>query len=279
MVNLILNPIKTHFDPIGSVLQDSQIEDRLDSMFKSEVFGEHNGVCDEDCSQIEKFKSKIEYDGKNYFVELPWKNCVVDVNSNYNLCVKVLEKVMEFLKRSNLVRDYNEILQQQLKEGIIEEIDLSKVNLKDLKFIPHRPVLKSDRSTTKVRIVLNCSVKTKNTPSLNESAFPGIDLTGNLFELLLKIRKNKFLVMSDIKQAYLMIKLKNDGDKNKFVILWEKDGKLIAYRYLTIVFGFISSAFILNYVIKFHVSKFPDGLVSQILLNNLYVDNLFFFGK
>ena len=95
----------------------------------------------------------------------------------------------------------------------------------------------------------------KNSPSPNESAYQGIDLLSNLFEFLLKIQNDKYLMMSDIKHAFLSIKLRTDEDKNNFSIFWiDPSGNLVAYRYQTIVFGFISSPFILNHLIKFHVS-------------------------
>ena len=102
---------------------------------------------------------------------------------------------------------------------------------------------------------------------------------GCLLELLIKIRSNDYVVISDVKQAFLMIKLAKCEDRNKFSILWQDDrGKLVAYRYKSLVFGFASSPFILNHVIKHHVSKYPMDECSNILLNNLYVDNLFFTG-
>ena len=51
-------------------------------------------------------------------------------------------------------------------------------------------------------------------------------------------------MMSDIKHAFLSIKLKTDEDKNKFSNFWiDSSGNLEAYRYRTIVFGYISSPF------------------------------------
>ena len=85
--------------------------------------------------------------------------------------------------------------------------------------IPHRPGLKTEENvTTKIRIVLNCYLKIKNSPSLNESAYQGINLISYLFELLLKIRNNKYLMMIDIKHVFLSIELKTDENKNEISI-------------------------------------------------------------
>merc|ERR1712030_155126 len=50
--------------------------------------------------------------------------------------------------------------------------------------------------------------------------------------------------------------------------------KLICYRYNTLIFGFIASPFILNYVIKHHVKKYVNDECTQMLKNCFYVDNL-----
>ena len=142
--------------------------------------------------------------------------------------------------------------QQQLDDGILEEFDLNNVNLDEHVFIPHHPVIKTDENvTTKVRVVLNCSMKTGNSPSLNEATYPGVDLLKNLLDLLLKIRTNNNIVFADIRQAFLQIRLSKETDRNKFSVLWmTPEGELRAFRYNTIVFGLSCSPFILNYVIK-----------------------------
>ena len=62
--------------------------------------------------------------------------------------------------------------------------------------------IKTEESvTTKLRVVLNCSLKTNNKPSLNEAAYAGIDLMNNLLLLLLRTRAFKYVVIFDIKQA------------------------------------------------------------------------------
>ena len=168
-----------------------------------------------------------------------------------------MERVYANLVKSGLVKEYEAIFTQYLKDGIIERIHPQQLSEHDQVYIPHRPVIKNENNvTTKIRVVLNCSLKVGKEYSINEAAFPGVDLLSSLFGLLLLIRSNYYLVVSDIRQAFLQIKLLSDYDKNKFTILWrDSGGQLIFYRYLTIVFGFVSSPFILNYVIKHHLKK------------------------
>ena len=153
-------------------------------------------------------------------MEIPWyENKIGDVHGNFSLCVQILNRVYSSLERKKLVSEYNDIFEQYLKDDVIELISLENVDYSENVFIPHHPVIKNEENvTTRIRIVLNCSMKVDKNPSLNEAAFPGMDLLGSLFCILLKIRSNNFLVISDIRQAFLQIKLSTDFDRNKFCI-------------------------------------------------------------
>ena len=158
-------------------------------------------------------------------VELPWyKDKISLVSSNHFVALKVLDRTIDLLKRKGLVNKYQEVFDKQLEDGIIEEV---KVNLSDYDnhfWIPHRPVIRTEEQvTTKIRPVFNCSLKTdKALPSLNEAAYPGIDLMGSILNLLFYFRTNKIVMLSNIKQAFLSVKLKNEVDKNRFCFFWKK---------------------------------------------------------
>jgi len=280
VVNYVLNPVKSYFDPISPVC-DSVIEGNLDRMFSAESIGLSEEYSDYDEQKVSEFSSGIKLENGKYSVELPWHDNISEVKSNYNVSLAVLNRVLLDLDKKNLYDKYNDVLLDQLGEGVIEEFQLTDANINEHIWIPHRPVIRTaDNVTTKLRIVLNCSIKIGNAPSLNEAAYAGVDLMSDLIGLLLKIRENDYLVMSDIKKAFLMINLSKESDKNKFSILWKnKEGKLVAYRYRTIVFGYVTSPFILNYIIKHHVSSYPKDECSYVLSNNMYVDNLFFTGN
>ena len=153
--------------------------------------------------------------------------------SNYKIALKVLDRVTSFLQKQNLVESYEEVFDKQLETGIIEEKEVSPQDYENYTWIPHRPVIKTEEQiTTKIRPVFNCSLKTaKDSPSLNEAAYPGIDLMSSLLKLMLAFRTNKYTMLSDIKQAFLMIRLKNEFDKNRFFFFWKRGSKLVKYRY------------------------------------------------
>ena len=81
-------------------------------------------------------------------------------------------------------------------------------------------------------------------------------------------------MLSDNKQAFLKIRLASETDKNRFCFFMRDGGRLVTYRYKTIIFGFNASPFILNYVLKYHADKYAEDEFSKILKENLYVDNM-----
>ena len=117
-----------------------------------------------------------------------------------------------------------------------------------------------------MRPVFNASLKTKKgTPSLNEASYCGVNLMKDMNELLMLFRTNHYVYLSDIRKAFLMIKLKKIEDRNRFCFFLRDGDKLVAYRFTTIIFGFVASPFILNYVIQYHASLFPNDECTQML--------------
>ena len=131
--------------------------------------------------------------------------------------------------------------------------------LKKLMFIlmiPHCPVIKTDTNmTTKIRPVFNCSLKTNKAPFLNEAVYAGVNLMKDIIKLSIYFRSNKYTMLSDIKQAFLQIRLARETDNNRFCFFLHDEDRLVTYHYKIIV-GFNASPFILNYVLKYHAEKY-----------------------
>ena len=81
-------------------------------------------------------------------------------------------------------------------------------------------------------------------------------------------------MLSDIKQAFLQIRLARETDMNRFCFFMHVGDRLVTYRYKTIFFSFSASSFILNYVLKHHAEKYAGDEFSKILKENIYVDNM-----
>ena len=200
------------------------------------------------------------------------KDLVKHIPSNLKVLLAVAERVYKNLEKQNIANAYEEIFEQQEALGIIEPVNQK---MPDQIWVPHRPVIRNESNVmTKIRLVFNCSLKMDKAPSLNEAALPGIDLINNLLSLLLYFRSNFYVLLSDIAKAFLQIHLASEEDKNRFCFFRKINGKFVPYRYRTIIFGFVSSPFILNYVIQYHLSAHSSDNVSSLIKDKFYVDNL-----
>ena len=283
-VNFVLSPKKSYYSPLESLFPESSVEQGLEDMFRLESFGcqeESVQSSQYDTVKIEEFEKGITFKENKYFVNLPWKEDVINkVPSNHKVALAVLDRVVGDLEQKGMLDAYQDVFHKQLEDGIIEKIDVDRKDFDNYVWIPHRPVVKNEANvTTKIRPVFNCSLKTNNAPSLNEAAYAGVNLMGDIIQLSLYFRSNNLVLLSDIKQAFLQIMLSKEEDKNKFCFFMKEGENLVAYRYRTIIFGFNASPFILNYVIKHHAGRFMEDAFTNILKSNFYVDNLIVTGN
>ena len=122
------------------------------------------GIKTNDQEQISKFEEGIQLIDGHYYVNLPWySDRIENVPSNHFIALKVLDRTVEFWDKKGLIKKYEEIFDNQLEDGIIEEIKVHPSNYNNYTSIPHRPIIRAaEQVTTKIRPVFNCSLKTKN---------------------------------------------------------------------------------------------------------------------
>ena len=278
LINFVMEPKASYPDPLAEFFDESEVERRLDKMFDVDAIGlkSDKEISNVDELQIKKFKESIVYKEGKYFVKLPWhENKINQVPSNYQVALKALDRTVKQLDPKQLTDQYFNCFFEQEKEGIIKRFEVSPKDFSKYIWIPHRPVFKTDdQCTTKIRPVFNCSLKVNGGCSLNEAAYSGINLMGDMLELTLLFRSNKYVLLGDIRKAFLMIKLISESDQNRFCFFAREGGKLIAFKYTTLIFGYNASPFILNYVLKHHANAFPADPCTEMLKNNFYVDNL-----
>lgn len=279
LVNSVINPSDSYFNPLGYTRTESDIDLQVENLFKIESLGiKEDGLSKTDDTILKKFDDSVELVGTKYHVEIPFKDSVADVPSNWRVALATLNKVHASLKTKNLLTEYSEIFQQQIERGIIEPVEIQRSDYDQYVFIPHHPVIKGETQTsTKVRVVYNASLKpNQDAPSLNQACFEGIDLLTNLVGLLLKFRQNKYILMSDIEKAFLQIYLKLEEDKNKFCFFWKENERLVIYRHKTLIFGLNCSPFVLNRVINHHLNRYEEDVTIAALKKSFYVDNFIF---
>ena len=234
------------------------------------------GICENEEGFLENFESKIKFNGNRYSVPLPFKKFDNEIICNNKpLAKKRLNAMLNrFQNKPNLFKAYNDIIDQQKNEGIIEEVDQAHPN-EGYYYMPHHGIERPDRSTTKLRVVFDASSKMYG-KSLNQVLHSGPNLLTPLFEILLNFRRHIVAITADIKQAFLQIEIdKKHRDFLRFLWFKEENGEKreISYRFTRAVFGVSSSPFLLNASIKFHLKQYQNEIAKKVA-KSLYVDDL-----
>ena len=94
-----------------------------------------------------KFTNTITFLGDRYEVSLPWKPFHNPRPDNYNLSLRPLTGLFRRLQQDHkLLKDYNDIIQQQVEKGIVEDVPTTKDASTHIHYLPHHAVLRSDKT-------------------------------------------------------------------------------------------------------------------------------------
>ena len=108
-------------------------------------------VVETDEEALRKFSETITFEEGRYQVAWPWRYEDICLPDNFNLAFTRLRLLINQLKfDKTLFERYNQILQQQLYQGIIEEADTSVVTDTIKYYPPHHPVINPSKTFTKV---------------------------------------------------------------------------------------------------------------------------------
>ena len=271
--------------PLSDTVTTSQISsyqisavqcDEIDRLWSLEAIGIHPDNENADSTASYQAES-ISFENNQYTARLPWKKEHSDLPSNYSICQRrTRHTVKSLLKKPQLLQLYGKIIRDQLAAGFIEKVPRATENPKGCHYIPHFAVLKNS-ATTPIRIVYDCSCKTRNGSSLNDCLLIGPPLQNDMIQILLRFRIHHIGFSSDIEKAFHRVQLHKD-DRDFVRFLWlsddqDPDSKFDLYRFKVVPFGASSSPFILNSVIKKHLRDHSSP-ISGDMESNIYVDNL-----
>ena len=188
-------------------------------------------------------------DGR-YELEVPWKHKRPVLPDNYTMALKRLEKTkLKLLKNPEMAHDYQATITSYLQQGYIRKLPDDEVKQVPGWLLPHFPVFRPERQTTKTEIVFDASAKLKGV-SLNDEILPGPKLQNDLMDILLRFRRNPIALVADISQMYLRIA---PPDRRYFRFLWrdlDMKRKPEVDEFEQVVFGKKSAPFEAQFTIQ-----------------------------
>ena len=241
------------------------------------------GIRDNGTSEYGDFKESLEFNDveKRYLVRLPWKDGYYTLPDNYsNSERRLFSNIKKLRKDTNLLKQYDETINNQLQQGVIEICNDEQSVNEPIHYLPHRGIVRNDKPSTKLRIVYDASSKVaKHLPSLNECLLKGPSLNPLIIQVLMRFRLHQVAFICDIEKAFLQIGI-HEADRDAVRFLWVSDPfsddmKIVIYRFTRVLFGLTSSPFLLNGTLREHlmkyVSKYP--VIMDLLIRSFYVDD------
>ncbi|XP_045034376.1 uncharacterized protein LOC123475569 [Daphnia magna] len=238
-----------------------------------------------DCVAVEKddqFRSFCEeitrFEDGRYCTPIPWTTDRWRLEINHQMAAVRLRSMLHKLRKSPVdLANYTKEIEQLIANGFVEDADFNYDGLHT--YLPHHPVYRTDKATTKIRPVFDGAARSKYGPSLNDVLETGPNLNPDLLSVLMRFRMNRIAWIADIEKAFLNIALQpEDAEAVRF--LWprkpeEPNSDFIAYKWKRVPFGLSSSPFLLRVTINKHLLSVKSRFSTTVeqIEEQLYVDD------
>ena len=152
-------------------------------------------------------------------MSIPWKLNPAILSSNYEMALKRLKNIEKrLLKEHDLDLSYCNLITSYIDKSYISKGKKECVLNSQQWLLPHFPLLRPDKPTSKVRIVFDTSAKCKNF-SLTDVIDVGPKLQRDLIDVLLRFCKGAVAMVCNIAEMYLQLGVA-EKDKKYLRFLW-----------------------------------------------------------
>ncbi|GFR03292.1 DUF1758 domain-containing protein [Trichonephila clavata] len=222
-------------------------------------------------------KSVCFVDGR-YRVSLPWKPGMREVlQNNKTVARKRFEGLVRRFKCDHeFFCEYKDVIDNYVREGIVERTSCDSLSDSQGFYLPHHAVIRSDKTTSRLRIVFDGSAHEDGHSSLNQSLYTGPNLHPNMLELLLRFRKNPVAFTADVKSAFLQIELDlRDREFTRFFWTDNLNNNPYVLNFTRVLFGLRPNPYLLAETLKHHFKKYKEQYphTFDLLNSSIYVDD------
>ncbi|GFY01488.1 uncharacterized protein TNCV_2606751 [Trichonephila clavipes] len=271
-----INETKVHC----GLIRDEDLNKNLEKFWKLEeiqepiVKNKERLICEEHYANTH-FRTK---EGK-YVVSMPLKKEPSCLGNSKDIALRRLGSLWNRLARDkNYLNLYREFLRDYERLGHMKEVT-NETDPDITYYATHHGIYRPEKSTTKLRVVFNCSSLTDNGISLNDIQYNGGVIQEDLYAQMLRFRTYTYAFTADIKMMYRTI-LINPKQRNLQRIVWcesEHESPKI-YELSTVTYGTVSAPYLaqrtLTQLSMDEEANFP--IAASVLRNNLYMDDVLF---
>ncbi|GFS81737.1 DUF1758 domain-containing protein [Trichonephila clavipes] len=232
-----------------------------------------------DEEMLSEFDKSVNFVDGRYRVNLPWKPGMREaLQNNKTVARKRFEGLVRRFKCDHeLFCEYKDVIDVYVREGIVERTSCDSLLDSQGFYLPHHAVIRSDKTTSPIRIVFDGSAHENGQSSLNQSLYTGPNLHPSILELLLCFRKSPVAFTADVKSAFLQIELDfRDRGFTRFFWTDNLNNEPYVLNFTRVLFGLRPSTYLLAATLKHHFKKYREQYphTFELLNSSIYVDDL-----
>ena len=279
--------ISCHFIGYQNILcpGEGDLEDEIRCLWEKEhslgVLKNETHTNDDQARQIFKEGVSFDHESGQFLTPLPFNGKEEFLKSNEAQArSRTRNQQGQMLNNVDYMKGGCEAFQKMIDRKAVEICDKEMPQGKIICYLPWRFVVNTDNKTTTYRMCMDASARpSAKDYSLNQCLLQGPNMTMNLAKCLIRFMLGWFRTVADFEKAFLMILILHEH-RDALRFFWPKDPKnpfstLVVYRFRVVLFGSISSPFLLAAVLdKIIAEDITDKEVRKILQQNIYVDNL-----
>ncbi|XP_035231835.1 uncharacterized protein LOC118203667 [Stegodyphus dumicola] len=243
------------------LIKESSLDNAIKKFFELEFFpGDGKEVVknEEEIFCEKHFNETYSRDKTGrYIVKLPMKDDAISMlGSSKEIAIKRLNTIWNRLDANKTMANlYKEFMNEYLSLNHMESV-IPLDNCDTCYYIPHHAVYRSEKTSTRLRVVFDASCKSSSGYSLNSILLNGGTIQEeDLFSIVSRFRKHRFAFSADIKQMYRQI-LIHPSQRNLQRIVWKNQaarGLLFkCYRFVRLTYGTTRAPFLATRTLRAH---------------------------
>ncbi|XP_074114129.1 uncharacterized protein LOC141537181 [Cotesia typhae] len=212
-----------------------------------------------------------------YVVRIPLSAEISQLGDSRAIAYRCLKRLLKRLDSDELLKQrYMDFMQEYETLGDMVAVPNDAPEPQYPYYLPHHGVLREQSTSTKLRVVFNGSCKTTSQVSLNDIQHTGPKTQRDIIDVLLWIRRYKYIFMTDIVKMLRQIQVhKKDWDLQR--ILWINTQRNVqAYQLTTVTYGTRSAPYLACRTLKRLVEDERENypLAVDAILKGSYVDDI-----
>ena len=243
-----------------------------------EVRNSNNQLNQEEILAMSKVEKSRRWIAGRYKVAIPWKEEFPSLPDNREEAEKRLFSLEKnLLKKPEVASHYKEAMKANVEKGYIRKLEPNEAEDGPSWYLPHFPVIREDRETTKVRIVFDSAARCKGV-SLNDVMLTGPKLQRDVLEILLRFRLRPVAPVADIQEMFCQVVLA-EKDRKYHRLLWrdlDPTKPVDVYKAVCLTFGDRASPYPAQFVLRSHAVDLKESYpaAAMVLLRDMYMDDI-----